>query len=74
VLQNARGHHAVPPYVVWAVPEATVSTPLEWRELTPNLDPARFTVKTAPACLRRLKHDPLAGLTPAPRRRRKAVS
>src|SRR5207237_7830151 len=27
VMQNARGHHAVPPYVVRAVPAATVSTP-----------------------------------------------
>jgi bifunctional non-homologous end joining protein LigD len=30
VLQNARGHHVVPPYVLRAVPAATVSTPLEW--------------------------------------------
>jgi bifunctional non-homologous end joining protein LigD len=29
VMQNARGHRAVPPYVLRAVPQATVSTPLE---------------------------------------------
>ena len=62
VMQNARGHHAVPPYVVRAVPGASVSTPLEWRELTPALDPGRFTVKTLPARLARLKRDPLAAL------------
>jgi bifunctional non-homologous end joining protein LigD len=62
VLQNARGHHAVPPYVVRAVPGASVSTPLEWRELTPSLDPGRFTVKTLPARLARLRRDPPAAL------------
>ena len=41
VLQNARGHHAVPPYVLRAVPAASVSTPLDWKEVTPDLDPAR---------------------------------
>lgn len=46
VLQNARGHTAVPPYVLRAVPQATVSTPLAWNELTPTLDPGAFTVKT----------------------------
>ena len=34
VLQNARGHHAVPPYVLRAVPGATISTPLDWKEVT----------------------------------------
>jgi bifunctional non-homologous end joining protein LigD len=62
VLQNARGHHAVPPYVVRAVPQASVSTPLEWRELTPALDPKRYTVKTLLGRLSRLKRDPLAAL------------
>src|SRR5262249_23707038 len=33
VMQNARGHHAVPPYVLRALPGAPVSTPLSWREL-----------------------------------------
>jgi len=46
VMQNARGHHAVPPYVIRAVPGAPVSTPLSWRELKPQLDPAQFNVKT----------------------------
>ena len=33
VLQNARGHHAVPPYVLRAVPKGTISTPLRWDEV-----------------------------------------
>ncbi len=63
VLQNARGHHAVPPYVVRAVPEATVSTPLRWDELMPDLDPKRFTVRTVPRRLSGLRRDPMAALT-----------
>jgi bifunctional non-homologous end joining protein LigD len=47
VMQNAKGHHVVPPYVVRAVPAATVSTPLEWRELTARLSPARFDLRSA---------------------------
>jgi bifunctional non-homologous end joining protein LigD len=60
VLQNARGHHAVPPYVVRPVPAATVSMPLSWDELTPDLDPSAFTLRTA---AERLKgRDPLEAL------------
>lgn len=57
VMQNARGHHVVPPYVVRAVPEATVSTPLEWRELTPRLSPKQFELKSALRRFERLKED-----------------
>jgi bifunctional non-homologous end joining protein LigD len=62
VLQNARGHHAVPPYVLRAVPGATVSTPLAWSELRPDLDPKRFTLRTVPIRLARQKRDPMAPL------------
>lgn len=62
VLQNARGHHAVPPYVLRPVPAATVSTPLRWAELKPDLDPRAFTLRTAPARFARQKADPLAAL------------
>jgi bifunctional non-homologous end joining protein LigD len=47
VMQNARGHHAVPPYVVRDTPGATVSMPVEWKAFTGKLDPGKFTVKTA---------------------------
>jgi bifunctional non-homologous end joining protein LigD len=62
VLQNARGHHVVPPYVLRAVPQATVSTPLIWAELTPALDPRRYNLKTIFRRLARQKTDPMAPL------------
>jgi bifunctional non-homologous end joining protein LigD len=65
VLQNARGHHAVPPYVVRAVPGATISTPLDWREVTDKLDPAEFTIKNVATRLARRKSDPFAELVRA---------
>lgn len=62
VLQNARGHHAVPPFVLRAVPLASVSTPLDWKEVAEGLDPAAFTLKNALARFRRRKTDPFEGL------------
>ena len=53
-LQNARGQTLAAPYSVRPYPGATVSTPLRWREVTPRLDPARFTIKTMPRRLDRL--------------------
>ena len=64
-MQNARGRHAVPPYVLRAVPGALVSTPLEWRELTPKLDPVQLNLRTIFPRLARQKRDPLAGLAEA---------
>ncbi len=69
VMQNARGHHAVPPYVIRAVPAASVSTPLNWKELTPDLDPSAFTPKTIFRRLARQLRDPMAGLVKPPRAR-----
>jgi bifunctional non-homologous end joining protein LigD len=46
VFHNNRGHHVVSPYVLRATSEASVSTPLSWRELTPELEPRRFNVHT----------------------------
>jgi bifunctional non-homologous end joining protein LigD len=62
ILQNARGHHAVPPYVLRAVPQATVSTPLTWAELTPTLEPRRYNLKTIFRRLARQKTDLMAPL------------
>ncbi len=62
VIQNAKGHHAVPPYVLRAVPGAPVSTPLRWQELTPELDPKTYNLKTIFRRLARRQHDPMAGL------------
>jgi bifunctional non-homologous end joining protein LigD len=68
VMQNVRGRHAVPPYVLRPVPGAPVSTPLAWRELTPELDPARFNLKTIFRRLQRQKGDPMAALAGAGKR------
>jgi bifunctional non-homologous end joining protein LigD len=62
VMQNALGHHAVPAYVLRAVPGAPVSTPLDWKELTPDLDPKAFNLKTILRRLARQKRDPMAAL------------
>jgi len=62
VMQNAKGLHVVPPYVLRAVPGAPVSTPLRWNEVTAALDPAEFTLKTIFRRLARQKRDPMANL------------
>ncbi len=41
----------VPPYVARPIPEATVSMPVTWEELTTLSDGHGFTIKTAPARL-----------------------
>jgi bifunctional non-homologous end joining protein LigD len=47
-LQNIRGKTVAGAYAVRARPGATVSTPLDWSELTDQLDPRRFTIETIP--------------------------
>jgi len=61
VMQNARGHHVVPPYVLRATAAGTVSMPLDWKEVNARLSPAKFTIDVA---LKRLvgKKDPLKKL------------
>jgi bifunctional non-homologous end joining protein LigD len=45
-LQNVLGKSVAAAYAVRARPGATVSTPLDWSELTPTLDPGDFTIET----------------------------
>jgi bifunctional non-homologous end joining protein LigD len=46
-LQNRRAATVVPPYVVRPLPGAPVSMPLDWDELSRDLDPRRFSLDTA---------------------------
>ncbi len=48
-LQNIIGKTVAGAYSARANPDAMVSTPLEWSELTDDLDPRDFTIETAPA-------------------------
>lgn len=68
VMQNARGHHAVPPYVLRAIPQATVSTPLQWTEPTSRLQPHKFNLRTIFHRLADQHTDPMAPLVDSYRR------
>lgn len=48
-LQNIIGKTVAAAYSARANPNALVSTPLAWDELTDDLDPRDFTIETAPA-------------------------
>ena len=47
--QNGHGQTIVAPYSLRPLPGAPASCPIEWREVTARLDPARFTLETLPA-------------------------
>jgi bifunctional non-homologous end joining protein LigD len=47
--QNGHGQTIVAPYSLRPLPGAPASCPLEWGEVTPRLDPARFNLRTLPA-------------------------
>jgi bifunctional non-homologous end joining protein LigD len=59
-LQNGRGKLLAAPFSARPRPGATVSTPLDWSEVGPRLDPSRFTIRTVPRRMERRGDDPLA--------------
>ncbi|HKW92304.1 MAG TPA: DNA ligase D [Methylomirabilota bacterium] len=44
--QNGHGQTIVAPYSLRPLPDAPASCPLDWREVTPSLDPGRFNLLT----------------------------
>ena len=46
--QNGEGRTVVAPYTIRARDGAVVSTPITWDEVTDDLDPTRFTIRTVP--------------------------
>jgi bifunctional non-homologous end joining protein LigD len=56
--QNGHGQTIVAPFSLRPLPGAPASCPLEWREVTPGLDPARFNLKTIVARFEKMA-DPL---------------
>jgi bifunctional non-homologous end joining protein LigD len=58
-VQNGHGRLLAAPFSARPVPGALVSAPLEWKEVTPKLKLAAFTIKTMPARMKKLKEDPL---------------
>jgi len=64
--QNARDRTVASAYSVRAVPDARVSTPLEWEEV-PDVDPAELTMRTVPLRLRE-RGDPSAAIDERPGR------
>lgn len=46
IARNGKGQTTAAAYCVRPYPGATVSTPLEWKEVKKGLDPKKFTIKT----------------------------
>ena len=60
-LRNDRGSTAVAPYSTRAREGAPISTPLEWRELSPRIKSDQFCLENIRDRLARLKRDPWEG-------------
>jgi bifunctional non-homologous end joining protein LigD len=57
-LRNNRTNTSVAAFSTRAKPEAPVSLPIAWTELTPSRPPDRWTIRTVPPRLARLGADP----------------
>ena len=58
-LQNGHGKTIAGPFSARPVAGGSVSMPLRWSEVNGKLDPRKFTLKTAPARMKKLREDPL---------------
>lgn len=58
-VQNGLGRLLVAPFSARPLPGAPVSMPLAWREVTQALEIGKFTIRSAPRRMQRLKDDPL---------------
>ena len=67
-LRNDPTSTAVGPYSTRSRPGAPVATPLEWDEVSAQLDPKAFTVETVPERVRALKRDPWSEMDQFPQR------
>jgi bifunctional non-homologous end joining protein LigD len=61
-VQNGHGRLLVAPFSARPLPGAPVSMPLEWREVNAKLDIRKFTIKSAPARMKKLGEDPMRAL------------
>lgn len=61
-LQNRRGQLLVAPFSVRPIAGAPVSTPLKWNEIKKGLDIHRYTIRSVPRRVTRLKGDPFCGV------------
>jgi bifunctional non-homologous end joining protein LigD len=60
-LQNGRGQLLVAPFSARAVPEASASAPLRWKEVSGRLTTSRaHTIESLPKRMRRFQEDPMA--------------
>jgi len=57
-VRNSRGATAIAPYSTRARPGAPIAVPVEWDELSPDLNPRAFTAQNVLARLARLGKDP----------------
>lgn len=57
-LRNQRSATAIAPYSTRAGANATVATPLDWDELTDNIQDTTFTIKTMLSRIQNMKNDP----------------
>jgi bifunctional non-homologous end joining protein LigD len=58
-LQNRHGQLIVSPFSVRPLPEASVSMPLKWHEVTMSLDPRDYTIRHAVERMEKMNGDPV---------------